>query len=116
MQADFAGDQIDFLVVIFFQIDDAVLAEARDGRAGLGVERDQPVAGRDVEDALFLAVGPISEAAAGKLARRGLAALAFVLAMHPEHLAGGGIQRDHGAARSGGGIETPLTISGVASN
>ena len=47
---DLAGDQIDLLIVVKLQIDDAVVAEAGDGSAGLGVERDQAVAGRDVKN------------------------------------------------------------------
>ena len=30
VESDFAGDQIDLLVVVHLQVDDAVLAEARD--------------------------------------------------------------------------------------
>ena len=41
VQADLAGDEIDRLIVVQLQIDDAVLAEARDRRAGLRVERDR---------------------------------------------------------------------------
>ena len=37
--------------------------------------------------------------------RRGLAALAFVLAVHPQHLAGRGVERHDGAARAGGRVE-----------
>ena len=87
--------EIDLLIVILLQIDDAVFAETRHRHAGLGVERDQPIAGRDVEDALFFAVGPVGEAMAGKLPRRILAALAFVFAVHPAQFAGGGVEGDH---------------------
>ena len=93
----------DGLIVIQLQVHDALLPKpAR--RPGLGVERDQPVARRDIEDACFLAVGPVGEAAAGELARSGRAARALALAVHPEQLAGSGIQRDGRAARSGGGV------------
>ena len=115
MQPDFAGDQVDLLIVVQLQIDDAVLAEAGHGMPGLGVQSDQPVAGRDVQDSLFLAIGPIGQAMAGKLPRRICAALAFVLAVHPEHFARGRIQSDHGAARSRRWYRAlPCTISGVA--
>ena len=97
MQSDFAGDQVEVLIDLQLQIDDAVLAEARDGRAGLRIERDQPVAGRDVEDPRLPAVAPVREAAARQLPRRRRAARAFVLAVHPEHLAGRGVERDDGA-------------------
>ena len=50
VQPDFAGFEIDHLIVIELQIDDAVLPEARNRNAGLGVERDQPIARRDVEN------------------------------------------------------------------
>ena len=44
VQANFAGDRIDHLIVILLQIHQAVLAEGGDARAGLGVQRDQAVA------------------------------------------------------------------------
>ena len=71
MQADFTGGQIglDLLVVIRFQIDGAIVAEAGDPLAGLGVQRDQLIAGRDIQNAGFLAVAPIGWTAAGKLTR-----------------------------------------------
>ena len=80
--------EIDRLIVVELQVDDAVLAEAGDRDAGLGVERDQLIARRHVDDARFRAVGPVREPAARELARRRFAALAFVLAVHPEHFAG----------------------------
>ncbi len=101
MQPDLARDQIDLLIVVLLQIDDAVLAEAGHGRAGLGVKRDQPVAGRDIEDSLFSAVGPIRESTARELPGRAVAARAFVLAVHPQQLARRRIQRHHGPPRPG---------------
>ena len=91
--ADLAGLEIDLLAGAeddaFFQVDDAVLAEAGDRRAVLRVERDQPIAGRDVEDALVAAaVGPVREAAARELTRRDAGALAFAQAVRPDQLAG----------------------------
>ena len=68
MQPDLTGDQIHVLIVVQLQIDDAALAEARHGNAGLRVERDETISGRDVEDALFTAVGPISQPATGEFA------------------------------------------------
>ena len=65
MQSDFAVDQIDFLIVILLQIDDAILSEGRYRCAGLGVERDETVSGRDVENSLLSSVGPVSQAAPG---------------------------------------------------
>ena len=75
---------------------------AGDRLAGARIERDEPIAGRHIEDSLLLAVAPIGQAAARQLSRRGLAASAFVLAVHPQHLAGRGVERDHRAARAGG--------------
>ncbi len=72
------------------------LPKRADRLAGLGVQLDQAIAGGDVEDAVVaLAVGPIRDAAAGKLARRDGRALAFAQAVDPDQLAGLGIQRDH---------------------
>ncbi len=95
VKPDFSGDQIDLLVVVLLQIDDAVFAEAGHRRAGLGIESDEPVAGRDIEDSLFLAVGPVGHSMSGKLPRRIRASLAFIFAMHPQQFAGGGIERYH---------------------
>ena len=84
------------------QVDDAVRAEAGDRLTGSRVERDEPVPGRHVEDALLFAVGPVRQAAAGELSRRRLTARALVLAVHPQHFAGRGVERDHRAPRAGG--------------
>ena len=85
------------------------------GHAGLGVERHHLVAGRHVDDARARrAVGPVREAASGELARRRFAALAFVLAVHPQQFAGAGVERDDGAraCRPSSRRRRP-TISGV---
>src|SRR5207249_4145038 len=98
------------LIVFELQIHDAALAEARNRIAGLRVERDQPVAGRDVEDPLFAAIAPVGEPAAGELAGRRLAALAFALAVHPHQLAGRGAERQYhqrDQSRDSGDAETP---------
>ena len=95
MQADLAGHEVDLLIVVELEIDHAAFAEAGNGLAGLGVQRDQPVARRDIENPLFLAVGPISHAMAGKLPRRVGAAHPFIFAMDPEKFAGSGIQGHH---------------------
>ena len=50
-------------------------------------------------------IRPVRETAARELTRRFLAALALVLAVHPLHLAGGGIERDDRASRAGGRVE-----------
>src|SRR6185295_11687369 len=102
VQSHLADGQVDRLIVVLFQIDDALLAESGRGNAGLRVERDHAIARRDVDDAGAggAGAGPVGEAAARQLARRRLAALAFVLAVHPDQLPGAGVERDHGAART----------------
>ena len=114
MQADVGRHQIHRLIVVQLQIDDAVVAETSRRAPGLRVERDQAIAGSDVEDSRLVAVGPVGEAASGQPPRRGVAARAFVLAVHPQHLAGGGVERHDRAPRARGGeYSTPPTISGV---
>ena len=110
MQPDFAGDGIDRLIVILFQIDHAILSEAGHGNAGLGVQGNQTIAGRDVEDALFFcaAFRPVGESAAGELPRGVCAARAFVFTVGPQQFTGGGVDCDHSAARSHGRIEDAL--------
>ena len=105
VQTDVAGDQVHVLIVLELQIDDAVLAERGDRRAGLRVERLHAVARRDVDDPRRPSVRPVREAAARELTRRFLAALALVFAVHPLHLAGRGIERDDRAARAGGRVD-----------
>ena len=100
MKPDVAVHQIHILIVVELQIDDAVLAEAGDKSSGLRVERDQAVAGRHVQDSRVPSVGPIRQAAPGEPARRRVAARAFVLAVHPPHLAGCRVKRDDGATRA----------------
>src|SRR6185503_15342278 len=113
VQADFSALEIDLLTLADqraeLHVDDAVGAEAGNRDAGLRVERDQPVAGRDVDDALVaLAVGPVREAAARELTRRLDGARAFHLRVHPLELAGLRVERDDGAARSTGREDRPL--------
>ena len=74
VDADLAGLEVDLLVSPFddtgLQIDDAARAERVDRLAGLRVERDEPVTGRHVQDALVAAaVGPVGDAAARELTR-----------------------------------------------
>ena len=59
MESDFAGHEIDFLIVILFQIDGAVFAEAANGRACLRIERDEAISGSHIEDAFFAAIAPV---------------------------------------------------------
>ena len=89
------------LIEILLQIDDAVRSKAGDRLAGARIERHEPVAGRNVEDSLLLPIGPIREAAADSWRGAACAARAFVLAVHPQQLAGRGVQGDHRAPRAG---------------
>ncbi len=102
VQANLAFDGVDDLIVVLLQIDNAILAEARDRNAGLCIERDEPVAGRDVENPFLTAIGPVREAASRELARRLRTALPFALAMHPHLLARRRIESDDGPAGAGG--------------
>jgi hypothetical protein len=101
MQADLAVDQIHVLVVLELQIDRAVLAEALDRIAGLRIEREQPVARRDIEDAFLSAVAPVRQPASGELARRRVTTRPLEFLVHPEQLARCRIERDDRAARPG---------------
>src|SRR5262249_8903646 len=76
LDAVLAGGRVGgaLLVVAELQAHDAVLSEARDAGPGLRVERDQPIAGRRVEDPLLLAVAPVGEAPARELPGSGGAA------------------------------------------
>ena len=108
IQAELAGDGIDLLIVVELQIDDAVLRRSvAIGMPVLAFERDHPVAGRDVDDALVRPVGarPVGDTSSGAVARRVLAAHAFVLGMHPQQLAGRSIERDDGAPHADRGVE-----------
>src|SRR5689334_2177297 len=106
MQTDFALHEVHRLVVVQLQVDDAVLSERRYRVAGLRVEREHLIAGRDVDDTVVAApIGPVRETAPRELARRGLAAGAFELLVHPEEFARRGIERDHGATRAGGHVD-----------
>ena len=83
MQADFALLQINFLIVIEFQIDDAAAAKSRDRIARLGVQCDQPIAGRDIDDSFVPTIGPVGQPASGQLPRSVGAAHAFVFTVTP---------------------------------
>src|SRR5216683_6449462 len=64
MKADLPGDQIDLLIVVLFQVHHAILAEAGYRDAGLGIESDEPVTGRNVQDSLLLAIRPVGDSVA----------------------------------------------------
>ena len=108
MESDLAGDEIDRLIVVLLEVDDTARAERLNRDAGPGVERDQAIAGRDVENPLVLAVGPVGQAASGELTRRRLGALALALAVHPHQLAGRRVECHDRAARPGRRIHDAL--------
>ena len=110
MPADLAGLQIDLLARAehdaALQIDDAIFAERGDRRAVVRVQRDEAIAGRDVEDAVVAApIAPIGKPAARQLARRDAGAFSFAQAVRPQQLARLAVERDHRAARAAGGVE-----------
>ena len=107
-RADGIVHDVDVLVEAFSEVDDAIPTEIRVGLSRLGIERNHVMRRRDEEEALVLAVGPIGQAAARRLARRALGALAFLEAIDPERLAGLGVDGHRGAARAGGGIHHPV--------
>src|SRR6185503_15607242 len=113
VHADFARLEIDLLVVAelntLFQVEDPVSAERRHRLAGPGVQLYQTIARRHEHDAIVaLAVGPVRDTAARKLARRHACAFAFAQAVDPLKLASPGIERDHGPARAAGRIDRAL--------
>jgi hypothetical protein len=95
MQPDVGSDQVHLLVVIQPKIDYTLLAEGGYRDTRLRIQRNQPVAGRDIENSFFRAVGPVGQTMARKASRSSSAARAFVLRMHPQKLASCSIQRDH---------------------
>ena len=106
VQADFAGDRIEHLVVVLLEIEDAVLAERADRNPGLRVERDELIPDRHHEDALVaLAVRPVRHTASRQQARGRCGALAFVDPVHPQQLTRRGIDGDGVAPRSDRGVE-----------
>ena len=91
--------EVDLLIVILLQIDDAVHAEAGDGRPVVASSAHQPVPGRHVENSLLLAVGPVRDAATRQLARRRRSTRTLSFAVDPQQFAGRRIERDDGTAR-----------------
>jgi hypothetical protein len=87
MQADFPVYQVDRLPRSvdrkLFHIHGAIVPEGADQLAGFRIQADEPVAGRNIQDPLFLAVRPIGKAAARKLAGRGGSTRAFVFPVYP---------------------------------
>ena len=102
LNAHFSGLQVgqNLLIVILFQVHNAVFAKRRNAPSGLRVQTNQAVAGGHIKNALFVAVGPVRQPAPGKLPRSRAAALPFVLPVYPQQFAGLRIQRNHRAPRS----------------
>src|SRR5205823_10042084 len=89
----------------FGQVDDAALSEILHSVAGLGVERNELEARRDHDDPLIaFAIRPISNAAILQASHDG-AAFALIDAIHPQRLAGCGVDRDSIAPRAGGHVK-----------
>ena len=65
MQTHRRAREIELLVEILFQVDDAVLAEAGHELTRSRVECHKPVTRRHVQNALLFAVSPIRQAATG---------------------------------------------------
>ncbi len=107
LHPDFSGLQVreNLLVVMAFQIDHAVFSKRGDPLASLGVQANQPEAGRNVENALIHAVRPVRQTAPGKLPRRRAAALAFVLAVNPQQFTTLRVERDDRAPRARGRVK-----------
>ena len=101
VQADLAGDQVDVLVEVLLQVDDAVVAEVGQPLAGERVQADQVVAGGDVEDLSVAAVIQPGQPAPRQPPRRRRAPLAFVVAVEPEDLAGGRVEGHRRPPRPG---------------
>jgi hypothetical protein len=106
MQADDAAHRVHVLVIVLAQVDHAVVAERRIGPAGLGIQREHVIAACHIQDAFVGAVGPIADAQARPAARSG--ALALVIGVHPQHLAGRAVQAHHVAPVAGGDIDAAL--------
>jgi hypothetical protein len=107
-QADVGLHQIHGLIVIQFQVDDAMFAETGDGYAVFRIQRNQPVTRCHVVDALLPAIRPIRQAASGNRAWSVAPPFALIFAVHPQKLTGFGIERDRVAARSGGGVNPAM--------
>ena len=105
VQPDLTGLEIDRLVHLRLQVDDAARAETGDAPARLRVEGHHLVTGGYVDDPLLLAVGPVRRPSPREPAGRRLAALAFVQTVHPQHFARRGVERDYRASRAGRRVE-----------
>src|SRR5690242_3532846 len=92
MPSDLSGLEIDWLPVAEhradLQIDDAVVAEGADHRAGFRVQLDETIAGGDIQNPLITtAIGPVRKAAPRQLTGRDAGAFPFAQAVLPDFLA-----------------------------
>ena len=83
MKTDFAVERINILVIIEFEIDDAVLAEPSHQLPVLRVQRDELIAGGDVENAFVISLNPIGQPTPRQLPRCGSTSRPFALGMGP---------------------------------
>ena len=90
----------DRLVIVELQVHNAVFSERRNAHAGLGIQANQPEAGRHIKNAFVHAFRPIRQPAPRKLSRGRAAALAFVFAVNPQQFSALWIHRDHRPPRS----------------
>src|SRR5579871_4260424 len=102
LDADFTGDQVreNILVIVEFEIYNAVFSKRTDGLASFCIQTNQPVTRRDVENSFFFSITPVGEAAAGELPRSRSATLAFMFAVNPKQFASARIESNDGAARA----------------
>ena len=105
VQPCFSGHEVDVLVEVLFEIDDAVLAETSQAIPGARVEPYQPVPRRDVENLSASAVVAVRQAATREPSRRSGPAFAFIETMHPQQLARTCGHGDHRATRPGGRVQ-----------
>ena len=108
VQPDLAGDGVELLVEALLQVDQAVPAETGHPAAGAGVQRDEAVAGGDVEDHPVAPVVPVRQAAPREPPRGRRAPRALVEPVHPQQLARRRVEGDGGPARAGRGVEHPV--------
>ncbi len=112
VQADIVVELAELLIVVQLQVEHALVAEVRIAPTRLGVQRHQLIADGDIEDAFLGPVGPIGHAVAGQLARGLLGPRALFDPVHPQKLAGGGVQSDHVAACADRGEHDALDHQG----
>ena len=72
VEANLAGIEVELLIVFELQIDGAIAPEGGNRNAGPGIERQQSIAGCDVNDAAVRSIraGPVGEPASGAVARK----------------------------------------------